>query len=122
MDPKLKMIKEASLRARRKCVAMGDGTYAVLLSHGQHAIIDARDRGLVEQYTWTYRSDGTMEYAISYATDPETGKRIQLALHRVIMGITDPRVRVVHLDRNGLNCTRRNLTTYTLNFKDPITA
>ena len=33
----------------------------------------------------------------------------QIALHRVILGITDPKIIVDHKDHDGLNCQRSNL-------------
>lgn len=41
------------------------------------------------------------------------GKMMHEALHRIVMGVTDPNVLVDHKDGNGLNCRRKNLRTAT---------
>jgi hypothetical protein len=41
------------------------------------------------------------------------GKRTIQKLHRFLLGITDPKIEVDHIDRNGLNCQRSNLRVAT---------
>lgn len=41
--------------------------------------------------------------------DRVNGHHVHKSLHRMIMGVTDPKVLVDHIDGNGLNCRRENL-------------
>jgi hypothetical protein len=64
------------------------------------AIIDVEDLALVSGRRWTLRrSDGAPGYAVSG----------RVRMHRVIMGINDPKREVDHFDGDGLNNRRLNL-------------
>lgn len=51
---------------------------------------------------WYITSQGNS--GASYVTHDTYGK-----LDRYILGITDPKILVDHIDRNGLNCQKNNL-------------
>jgi hypothetical protein len=75
------------------------------LNHGHHAILDATDIELVRGFVWYLRiSHAGNKYA--KANTPDGGHHY---LHRLILGITDPGVKVDHRDGDGLNCRRSNL-------------
>jgi len=77
----------------------------VPLSQGHFAIIDAKDIDLVRQYVWFLRiSHAGNKYAKT--NTPDGGHHY---LHRLILGLTDPAIKVDHRDGDGLNCRRRNL-------------
>ena len=82
------------------------------LGNGRRAVIDACDFDLVKSYNWYYidvsrkHKHGT-GYVGAYVT-LERGKTELVLLHRMIAGATKGQV-VAFQDKNGLNCTRRNL-------------
>ena len=41
--------------------------------------------------------------------DRVNGHHVHKSLHRMLLGVTDPKVIVDHIDGNGLNCQRSNL-------------
>lgn len=64
------------------------------------ALIDEEDYPLVELSRWCLDKKG---YAVAKV------QRRDVKMHRVIMGVTDPKVQVDHIDLNPLNNTRANL-------------
>ena len=79
----------------------------VKLTHGHTAMVSNKDYGRVSKLTWyAHRCEGR-----TYArTNVRCGEKFrQVMLHRFILGITNPKIKVDHKDHNGLNCQRRNL-------------
>lgn len=77
---------------------------------GEFAVVDDEDYHLVADYKWTLmhiRANGK-KYAQANA-GKVNGKRKVLLMHRVVMGVDDPKVFVDHRDFNGLNNRRTNL-------------
>ena len=59
------------------------------LTQDKVALIDPEDWPLVAPYKWRAKRDGDGRwYAYTDAIDPGTGRRIRLAMHRVIAGAT----------------------------------
>jgi len=82
----------------------------ILLTQGQVAIVDEEDYALLSQYKWKAhkrKTDNTF-YADTH-TSRKNPPRVTLRMHRVILGICDPRIMVDHIDGNGLNNSRKNL-------------
>jgi hypothetical protein len=81
----------------------------ITLSQGCEATIDDEDLNLVAGYKWHVqkkkRKNGIAMYAKAYSS----AIGYEVALHRVILGITDPAIEVDHKDGNGLDCRRSNL-------------
>lgn len=79
------------------------------LTRGFFAIINPEDFDLVGYHNW----QSLVESHATYATRPKpfiNGKYAgSLRMHRVIMGIDDPKILVDHIDGNGLNNRRENL-------------
>lgn len=92
---------------------VGDIAY-IPLTRGYETIIDVQDLPLVQDYKWLVLIDKRQQYAAR--TDRSTGKRIQVWMHRIIMG-ANPGMLVDHIDGNGLNNRRSNLrlATYAQN-------
>jgi hypothetical protein len=80
------------------------------LTKGQQAIIDAGDAARVGTRCWFsgYDPKGKRFYA-ACATVNERGRKSTIKLHRFILGITDPKVKVDHKNHNGLDNRRENL-------------
>lgn len=83
-------------------------TRLIPLTKGKFAIVDAADYHLVSQYRWRAREKRRTFYALAEFNDA-SGKQIHLRMHRVILGITDPKVFCDHRDGDGLNNRRSNL-------------
>ncbi len=77
------------------------------LTKGQIAIIDEEDLPIVAGFNWCAAKRDDIYYACSTNKGLVTPK--MLLMHRLIMGVTDPKVQVDHWDTNGLNNRRLNL-------------
>ena len=75
------------------------------------ALVDPEDVPLVRGFRWKvlHRLHGWASYAVTQTQ----GDRKTLRMHRVILGVSDPRVVVDHINRNGLDNRRCNLRTGT---------
>lgn len=67
-----------------------------------NVLIDDEDFIKIKDHTW-YINFSDKTYAYSYIK----GKRV--LMHRFIMGVTDPEVKVKHIDVNGLNNQKSNI-------------
>lgn len=86
-------------------------TVAIELNRGLVAIIDDQDLPIIKRYTWHSHVHASGHiYARTNVPSGETGKRQKgLLMHRLIMGISDPKIKCDHIDGNGLNNTRGNM-------------
>lgn len=75
------------------------------LSKGAFALIDNDMYDELMAVSWSLNNSG---YAIHWFSDPKTGKRRGLLMHRYIMDAPS-HLQVDHIDRNRLNNTRKNL-------------
>jgi HNH endonuclease len=73
------------------------------LTNGRATVVSAEDFDLVSRWSW-FASKGSHTW---YAVRKEGSREV--AMHRVIMGVTDPEIHVDHIDGNGLNNQRSNL-------------
>jgi hypothetical protein len=80
---------------------MGD-YYEMELTLGKFTVIDKADYELVKNYRWCYQNQG---YVI--AGTGEGAKTIML--HRLLLGLKDPKLQGDHIDGNGLNNRRSNI-------------
>ena len=76
------------------------------LSQGKFALVDDDEQ---VQWKWSAYQDKYTFYATRHVLHPVTGRRTTIRMHRAIMGVTDPRIQVDHIDLNGLNNQRHNL-------------
>lgn len=76
------------------------------LTRGQVAIVDNADYTYLSQFKWFAWKDrkNGMYYAM---------RSPSILMHRVIMGLTDPKIQVDHKNGNGLDNQRENLRTAT---------
>ncbi len=82
------------------------------LTKGFVTIVDDEDYNLVSPYSWyvyTNKNRSNQFYAHhgDWNNDTKTLKIIKM--HRLIMGVTDPKVHIDHKDGDGLNNQRYNL-------------
>ena len=70
------------------------------LSVGYNAQVSDEDFEYVSMFSWRLSNQRGYLYAIN----DKFG-----SLHRIILGVSDPKVFVDHKDRNGLNCQRDNI-------------
>ncbi len=76
----------------------------IKLTKGYYAILDDDDFTRLGQFKWSaLEAKNGVIYAVRYDRDEF------VFLHREVMGTRDPSVMIDHRNRNGLNCTRRNL-------------
>lgn len=74
--------------------------------------IDPEDEKLIINYTWNISYVRGNWYAVhSYFIN---GKSAQIKMHRLIMGVTNPDIKVDHIDHYGLNNVRKNLRLATI--------
>jgi hypothetical protein len=71
------------------------------------AIIDECDAHLA-RFRWRASQDGTTAYAYRSTRRPD-GRKTWIAMHREVMGVSDPRIQVDHRNGNGLDNRRSNL-------------
>jgi hypothetical protein len=72
-----------------------------------HALIDDEDYELVKNYRWCE----CVKKGTTYAAACINGKMV--LLHRLILGVTDPKLEVDHINGIGLNNIRANLRVCT---------
>ena len=75
-------------------------------------LLDDDDFELVSKYNWCVAKDCNTFYACRNKEMPkENGKRKRkrIVLHRLVMGVDNPKIQIDHADRNGLNCQKSNL-------------
>lgn len=81
----------------------------IQLTQGKVALVDDADFDWLNQWKWTAHQPqkGHSFYAIrtSYAG----GRKIAVRMHRLILGLADPKVLCDHRDGDGLNNQRDNL-------------
>lgn len=92
-----------------KETGFGDGSLYIQLTRGKRAIIDRKDLDLIlKMRSWStnnVRSEWKHFYAVS--------KR-NVKMHRYIMGVTDPKICIDHINGDGLDNRRKNLRKCTL--------
>jgi len=75
-----------------------------------HTILyDECDHNLISQYRWRIDADG---YAIA-DTKRVKGKKSTIKMHRLILGLTDPKIKVDHARFNKLDNRRSEIRTCT---------
>jgi hypothetical protein len=76
------------------------------LSKGDFALVDDQDIEIASKYQWFAARSSHMQYVRTTNN---------LALHRLVMGVTDSKLVVDHINGNGLDNRRCNLRVVTAN-------
>ena len=83
------------------------------LSQGKVALVDDQDYERCAKYKWTLdtktENGGYVTYYALRGVRLPDGRHTTQYLHRFILGVTDPKQKVDHRDRDGLNNCRSNL-------------
>lgn len=82
------------------------------LNKGKAALVDDSDYQRLIKIRWWVRKGGNTFYAVS-KTKNENGKWVMVFMHRIIMGVSNPKEVIDHKDWNGLNNQRSNLRVCT---------
>lgn len=95
------------LKGNRPIRVVGD-ICEIPLTRGKTAICDAKDYDLVSGVCWCAMKSDNIYYAVS----SKVGKLNRYSMmHRYILGLTDSKIEIDHIDRDGLNNRRSNLRT-----------
>lgn len=78
----------------------------VVLTKGQHALIDLEDESIVTQFKWRAKMDEQGNWYAIREERQRGGHKKQISMHRFIMGVTDPKVIIDHENGDGLDNRR----------------
>lgn len=79
------------------------------LTQGQVTLVDDKDFDWLNQWKWwALKNKDNTFYAVKHGSKIN-GKYVAIRMHRLILGLTDPKVLGDHEDHNGLNNQRSNL-------------
>src|SRR3990167_9056919 len=77
----------------------------IILVEGQKVSVDTEDLRLLADYYLHYLPSGYIQCVVrGYAN-----RKKRVYLHRLVLGLTDPKKQVDHIDRDKLNNQKRNL-------------
>lgn len=78
------------------------------LTQGQFALVDDEDFEELNKFKWQANKSLHTYYAVRSFTISKN-KRIDIKMHRQILGLTNGKIKCDHIDLNGLNNQRYNL-------------
>lgn len=78
--------------------------------HGKKVVfVDDEDYKFLKQFNWHVIKCCNTFYAIVDAPQKKGVKRATIRMHRLILGLNDPKIMTDHIDHNGLNNQKINL-------------
>ena len=83
---------------------LGINMKKILLTRGMVALVDDCDYELVSRYKWYADKAKKTFYASTFINHNK-----HYRMHRLILGLTDPNIKVDHENGNGLDNTRKNI-------------
>ena len=85
------------------------------LSQGKFAKLDDEDFEKFKGFKWFahFSKNNQAFYAVRNMRVSEGGERRSLKLHREVMGVTDPKIKVDHKYHDTLDCQKENLRACT---------
>lgn len=84
----------------------------VPLTQNLTALVDEADHERVSKHKWHARKGIYGFYAARNVNLPSGKRGIEL-LHRFILGLSDPKISIDHINHDGLDCQRHNLRSAT---------
>ena len=105
----------ASLIADLRRVTLSGGRAVFLmkeikLTQGKVALVDDEDYPKLSKFTWyAQKSSTSTRYYARRSYFLKSGRKVGRLMHRVILGLRNPKITVDHKDLNGLNNQRHNL-------------
>lgn len=85
----------------------------IRLTQGYVALVDDEDFERVNRFRWRVlfekRKDGTIRNRYADRNVWKGKTRSKQSLHRFLLDLSDPKIKVDHKDHDGLNCCRSNL-------------
>jgi hypothetical protein len=88
-----------------------DNERLITLTQGYYAIVDKEDYDELNRHSWYVWKSNRNFYASR--TDYSTGKQKTILMHRQIIGLTDRKQEIDHIDHDGLNNKRSNIRVVT---------
>lgn len=88
-----------------------NGIGHIPLTKGKVATVDAADLNWLIQWNWAAQpsSKKRKTYYAQRTEKSLSGKKVCVSMHRLILGLTDPKIEADHRDQNGINNQRYNL-------------
>src|SRR5208337_4196340 len=87
----------------------GNRMKTITLSQGLFALVDDGDFEMVSTRSWYADVRKDTSYAMSNQPRVNGKRATPIKMHRFIMGVTDPKIKVDHENHDGLDCQRHNL-------------
>jgi hypothetical protein len=84
----------------------------ISLTQGKSTIVDDWNYSWLNQWKWWTQKHGKTFYAVRNVPGPN-GKQLQIRMHRLILGIKNPKIEGDHWDGDGLNNREHNLRVAT---------
>jgi hypothetical protein len=84
------------------------------LTQGKVAIIDDEDFERVAAHKWQAAKNGNITYAVAFIGHRPL--RVQVKMHRLIMGVTNPKILIDHKNGNGCDNQKQNLHVVSQSF------
>jgi len=76
---------------------------------GEYVKVDDEDYVFLSQYKWNLWQRGILKYAVTTVPNENGGKRKTVKMHRMIMQVTDPKIKVDHKNGDGMDNQKLNL-------------
>lgn len=80
---------------------------SIPLTKGRFALVDDDDYEHLSQFKWCCNNSAKIAYAVRGTKTK--GRRINIKMHRFILGVSDSRIVVDHINHDGLDNRRQNL-------------
>jgi len=94
---------------KNEYILLDENTLEMTVTQGQKTCVDVSDMALFDENRWNARKGKSNKFYVRSTMPTVNGKQKNILLHRVIMGITDPKIEVDHIDGDTLNNRRSNL-------------
>ena len=101
------------MRTKLRPVRLSDNFAVITLTSGKEAVIDAVDAPRIDKWNWRVMHKPNKGWYAARTITREDGRQHSLALHRFLLGVTDPKVFVDHINHDTLDNRRSNLRVVT---------